>query len=46
MSIETLNELGITTMTPTPIILKMADHTCTKPLGELTQVSIIIAGKT
>ena len=45
MSVETLNELGITNMTPTPIILKMADHTRTKPLGELTQTSAIIAGK-
>ena len=45
MSVETLNELGITKMNPTPIILKMADHTRTKPLGELPQVLVIIAGK-
>ena len=45
MSVETLNELGITKMNPTPIILKMAYHTCTKPLGELPQVSVIIVGK-
>ena len=29
MSVETFNELGITKMNPTPIILKMADHTRT-----------------
>ena len=45
MSVETLNELGITKMNPTPIILKMADHTRTKPLGELPQVLVIIIGK-
>ena len=45
MSVETLNELGITKMNPTPIILKMAYHTRTKPLGELPQVSVIVAGK-
>lgn len=32
-------------MIPTQIILKMADHTHTKPLGELSQVSAIVAGK-
>lgn len=45
MSVETLNELGITTITPTSITLKMADYTPTKPFGELSQVSIIIVGK-
>jgi hypothetical protein len=45
MSVETLNELGITKMNPTPIILKMADHTHTKPLGELPHVPVIIVGK-
>ena len=43
MSVEKLNELGITTMIPTPIILKMAYHTHTKQLGGLPQVSVIIA---
>jgi hypothetical protein len=43
MSVEKLNELGITTIIPTPIILKMADDTHTKQLGKLPQMSVIIA---
>jgi hypothetical protein len=43
MSVEKLNELGITTIILTPIILKMADDTHTKQLGKLPQMSVIIA---
>lgn len=43
MSVEKLNELGITTIIPTPIILTMADDTHTKQLGKLPQMSVIIA---
>ena len=32
-------------MVPTSIILKMANHTHTKPLGQLLQVLVQIAGK-
>ena len=32
-------------MVPTSIILKMADHTCTKPLGQLPRVPVQIAGR-
>ena len=44
MSMETMEELGLTNMVPTSIILKMADHTRTKPLGQLPQVPVQIAG--
>ena len=43
MSMETMEELGLTNMVPTSIILKMADHTRTKPLGQLPQVPVQIA---
>ena len=42
MSMETMEELGLTNMVPTSIILKMADHTRTKPLGQLPQVLVQI----
>ena len=45
MSVETMEELGLTNMVPTSIILKMADHTRTKPLGQLPQVPVHIAGQ-
>ena len=45
MSVESLNESGITTKVSTSIVLQMADHTCTNPLGELTQASTTIVGK-
>ena len=45
MSMETMEELKLTNMVPTSIILKMADHTRTKPLGQLLQVPVQIAGR-
>ena len=36
MSMETMEELGLTNMVPTSIILKMADHTDTKSFGAIT----------
>ena len=45
MSMETMEESGLTNMVPTSIILKMVDHTCTRPLGQLSKVPIQIAGQ-
>ena len=42
MSMETMKELGLTNMVPTSAILKMANQTRTKPLGQLLQVPIQI----
>ena len=44
MSIETMEDLELTNMVPTSIMLKMADHTRTRPLGQLPQVPVQIAG--
>jgi hypothetical protein len=35
MSVETMEEIGLTNMTTTPIILRMVDQSCVKPLGIL-----------
>lgn len=45
MSIETIKELQLTNMVLISIILKLADHTRTKPLGQLLQVLVQIVGK-
>jgi hypothetical protein len=45
MNMETMEELRLTNMVPTSIILKMADHTCTRSLGQLLQVPVQIAGQ-
>ena len=45
MSMETMEELGLINMVPTTIILKMADHTRTKLLGQLSQVLVQIVGR-
>jgi hypothetical protein len=45
MSMETMEELGFTNMNPTSIILKMEKYTHTKPLGQLPQVLVQIAGR-
>jgi len=44
MNFETMEELGFTTMTPTPIILRMADQSRIKPLGMLSQIITTIGG--
>ena len=44
MSMETMKESGLTYMVPTSIILKMVDHTRTKPLGQLLQVLVQFVG--
>ena len=45
MSMETMIELRLTNMVPISIILRMANHTRTKPLGQLLQVHVQIVGK-
>jgi hypothetical protein len=37
-NVDTMEQLGITTMTTTPIILRMADQSRVKPLGMLSQL--------
>ena len=44
MNVDTMEELGITTMTTTPIILRMADQSRVKPLGMLSQLLTTIGG--
>ena len=44
MNADTMEEIGFTTMTTTPIILRMADQSCVKPLGILKQVLTTIGG--
>lgn len=44
MSMKTMEELRITNMIHVSIILKMVDHTRTKPLGQLLQISVQIIG--
>ena len=44
MNADTMQEIGLTTMTTTPIILKMADQSRVKPLGILKQVLTTIGG--
>jgi len=38
MNFETMEELGLTTMTTTPIIHRMANQSRVKPLGMLSQI--------
>ena len=44
MNADTMEEIGLTTMTTTPIILRMADQSRVKPLGILKQVLTTIKG--
>ena len=44
MNADTMEEIGLTTMTTTPIILRMADQSHVKPLGILKQVLTTIGG--
>jgi hypothetical protein len=44
MNVDTMEELGLTSMTTTPIILRMADQSRVKPLGMLSQLLTIIGG--
>ena len=44
MNADTMEEIGLTTMTTTPIILRMADQSRVKPLGILKQVLTTIGG--
>ena len=44
MNHDTMEELGLTNMTPTPIILRMADQSRVKPLGLLSQIPTIVGG--
>ena len=44
MSAETMEELGLTTMTTTPIILRVADQSRIKPLGIVRRVPTLIGG--
>ena len=44
MNVDTMEEIGLTTMTTTPIILRMADQSHIKPLGILKQVLTTIEG--
>ena len=44
MNVDTMEELGITTMTTTPIILRMVDQSRVKPLRMLSQLLTTIGG--
>ena len=44
MNVDTMEEIGLTTITTTPIILRMADQSRIKPLGILKQVLTTIGG--
>jgi hypothetical protein len=44
MNVETMEEIGLTNMSTTPIILRMADQSHIKPLGILNQISTTIGG--
>ena len=44
MNADTMEEIGLTTMTTTPIILRMANQSRVKPLGILKQVLTTIGG--
>ena len=44
MDADTMEEIGLTTMTTTPIILRMANQSHVKPLGILKQVLTTIGG--
>ena len=44
MSAETMEEIGLTTMTTTPIILRMTDQSRVKPLGIVRRVPTLIGG--
>jgi hypothetical protein len=44
MNVDTMEELGLTSMTTTPIILRMADQSRVKPLGMLSQLLTTIGG--
>ena len=44
MSAETIEEIGLTNMTTTPIILRMADQSRVKPLGIVRRVPTLIGG--
>jgi len=44
MNFETMEELRLTTMTSTPIILRMVDQSRVKPLGMLNQITTTIGG--
>ena len=44
MNVDTMEEIGLKTMTTTPIILRMADQSRVKPLGILKQVLTTIGG--
>ena len=44
MNVDTIEEIGLTTMTTIPIILRMADQSHVKPLGILKQVLTTIGG--
>ena len=44
MNADTMEEIGLTTMATTPIILRMADQSHVKPLGILKQVHTTIGG--
>jgi hypothetical protein len=44
MNQETMDEIGLTRMIPTPIILRMADQSKVKPLGILKQVPTLVGG--
>jgi hypothetical protein len=43
-NVDTMEELGLTSMTTTPIILRMVDQSRVKPLGMLSQLLTIIGG--
>jgi hypothetical protein len=44
MNVDTMEELDLTSMTTTPIILRMADQNRVKPLGMLSQLLTTIGG--
>ena len=44
INVDTMEELGLTSMTTTPIILKMANQSRVKPLGMLSQLLTTISG--
>ena len=44
MNADTMEDIGLKTMTTTPIILRMADQSHVKPLGILKQVLTTIGG--
>jgi hypothetical protein len=44
MNQETMDEIGLTNMISTPIILRMADQSKVKPLGVLKQVPTLVGG--